>query len=218
MPESTILQPLTWNKSTRLCPWKLRQSRAHFVNEFALQQEEAKKNLAFFPQHFHKDINCALKDADRRNLSKLSSRERSALYSLETHKDTSEEFKDCQIFLQLGIRQGTQTSLITRGSEKKKKKKKQLGWRIYGKELDSFPCQGQPNCVSDLPRSRRKEKGRDDFELQLSSWHSGEFQLFPRILNRKKTTYEFYAVKKRQNSTKSTRKISNTQTKKPWFF
>lgn len=127
MPESTILQPLTWNKSTRLCPWKLRQSRAHFVNEFALQQEEAKKNLAFFPQHFHKDINCALKDADRRNLSKLSSRERSALYSLETHKDTSEEFKDCQIFLQLGICQGTQTSLITRGSEKKKKKNNWAG-------------------------------------------------------------------------------------------
>ena len=193
MPESTIMQPLTWNKSTRLCPWKLRQSRAHFVNEFALQQKEAKKNLAFFPQHFHKDINCALKDADRRNLSKLSSRERSALYSLETHKDTSVEFKDCQIFLQPGICQGTYTSLITCESEKKKK---QLGWRVNGKELDSFPCPGQPNCASDLLRSRWKEKGGDDFELQISSWHSGEFQLFTRILNRKKTIYEFYVVKK----------------------
>ena len=36
----------------------------------------------------------------------------------------------------------------------------------------------------------------DDFELQISSWHSGEFQLFTRILNRKKTIYEFYVVKK----------------------
>ena len=63
------------------------------MNEFALQQKEAKKNLAFFPQHFHKDINCALKDVDKKNLSKLSSRERSALYSLETHKDTSVELR-----------------------------------------------------------------------------------------------------------------------------
>ena len=163
------------------------------MNEFALQQKEAKKNLAFFPQHFHKDINCALKDADRKNLSKLSSRERSALYSLETHKDTSVEFKDCQTFLQPGICEGTQISLITHGSEKKKKQ--QLGCRVYGKELESFPCQESPNCVSDLLRSRWEEKGGDDFELQISSWHSGEFQLFTRIPNRKKTTYEFYVEK-----------------------
>lgn len=77
-----------------------------------------------------------------------------------------------------------------------REEKKQLGWRVYGKELESFSCQELPNCVSDLLRSRWEEKGGDDFELQISSWHSGEFQLFTRILNRKKTTYEFYVVKK----------------------
>ena len=76
MPESTIMWPLTWNKSTMLCPWKLQKRRARFVNEFVLQQKEPKENLAFIPQHFHKGTKCALKGTDGGNLSNLSSREK----------------------------------------------------------------------------------------------------------------------------------------------
>ena len=61
--------------------------------------ERTKEKLGLLPSALPKDTNCTLKGADRRNLSKLSSGERSALSSLETHKDTSVEFKDCQISL-----------------------------------------------------------------------------------------------------------------------
>lgn len=74
-PESTIMGLLIWNRSITLCPWKLRKRKARFVKEFALLHKEPKPNLAFFPRHFHKDAQCVLKAADRRNLSKLSSRE-----------------------------------------------------------------------------------------------------------------------------------------------
>lgn len=53
-------------------------------------------------------------------------------------------------------------------------------------------------------RSRGKE--REELTLSCSSWHSGEFQLFPRILNRKKTTYEFYVVKKDKTQLKAPEK------------
>lgn len=163
MCESTIMQPLIWISSTRLCPWKLRKRRACFVNEFALQQKEPKKNLAFFPEHFHKDTQHAVKGADRGNLSKLGSRERSALPSLETHKDTSVEIKDCQISLQRGTGQVAQTSLVTRGSSEKKKNKNNCAGELMEKKLGQFLISG---------------------ELQ----HSDRFQLSSKILNRKNLT------------------------------
>lgn len=82
--------------------------------------QRAQAKLGLLPSALPQRCTMCIEGCRREKPLQVKLQGKSALSSLETHKDASVEFKDYQISLQSGARQVAQTSLVALGSQKKK--------------------------------------------------------------------------------------------------